>query len=433
MACQLNSRIEGLYRLNPAERRQRLADAMHPYVFDASRVAGGVLGEDRADKMIENVVGTFELPFGIATNFTINGHDYLVPMVVEEPSIVAGASYAARMARASGGFTACHDEPLMIGQVQLIGVPDVQAARTAILASQLELLERANAQSMSMVNRGGGARAVEVHQFDESPMGPMLVVHIIVDCRDAMGANAVNSMCEAIAPLLEAASGGRAMLRILSNLTDRRTATARTRISPDALTRDGIDGHEVIERILWAHAFAVVDPYRATTHNKGIMNGIDPVIVATGNDWRAVEAGAHAWAARTGRYLSMSNWSRDSAGYLCGELTLPLAVGIVGGATRVHPAARAALDILGVTSAGELAEVCVCAGLASNLAAMRALATEGIQRGHMSLHARQIALAAGAEGDEVAVIAQQMIDRAHIKPAAAEQLLAALRGTLTEA
>ena len=433
MASRVNSRIEGLYRHTPAQRRQRIADATGQAAVSIDVLAGGVLGQERADKMIENVVGIYELPFGIATNFTINGRDYLLPMVVEEPSIVAGASYAARMARATGGFTATHDEPVMIGQVQLIDVPDSAAAEAAILSQAVPLMERANAQSMSMVARGGGARSIEVHRFDSSPMGPMMVVHLLVDCRDAMGANAVNSMCEAIAPLLEAASGGRAMLKILSNLTDKRTATAQVRIAADALTRDGIDGHEVIERILWAHAFAVVDPYRATTHNKGIMNGIDPVIVATGNDWRAIEAGAHAWAARSGRYTSMSHWYRDSQGFLCGELTMPLAVGIVGGATRVHPAARAALDILGVSSAGELAEVCVCAGLASNLAAMRALATEGIQRGHMSLHARQIALAAGAEGEEVATIAQQMIDTASIKPAAAAQFLATLRNCLTEA
>lgn len=433
MPSRVNSRIEGLYRLEPAERRRRIAEGTAQQTQTLTALAGGVLGDARADKMIENVVGVYELPFGIATNFTINGQDYLIPMVVEEPSIVAGASYAAKMARATGGFTATHSEPIMIGQVQLIDVPDMQRAEAAIRAQEMHLIERANAQSMSMVARGGGARGIEIRPFATSPMGPMLVVHLLVDCRDAMGANAVNSMCEAIAPLLEAATGGRAVLRILSNLTDQRTATARVRIAPEALARDGIAGETVIERILWAHAFAVVDPYRATTHNKGIMNGIDPVIVATGNDWRAVEAGAHAWAARSGTYTSMSHWVRDSDGYLCGALTLPLSVGIVGGATRVHPAARAALDILGVQSAAELAQVCVCAGLASNLAAMRALATEGIQRGHMSLHARQIAMAAGAEGDEIAVIAQQMIDSAHIKPAAAEQLLAALRGSLAEA
>jgi hydroxymethylglutaryl-CoA reductase len=261
----------------------------------------------------------------------------------------------------------------------------------------------------------------------------MLIVHLLIDCRDAMGANAINTMCEAVAPILEELSGGQAMLRILSNLTDRRLATATVRIAPHSLERDGISGHEVIERILWAHAFAVVDPYRATTHNKGIMNGIDPIILATGNDWRAIEAGAHAWASRAGRYTSLSHWERDADGYLCGELTMPLAVGIVGGATRVHPTAQAALALLDITSAGELAEICVCAGLASNLAAMRALATEGIQRGHMSLHARQIAMAAGAEGDEVSTIAEQMIREQRIKPAAAQEILTALRGTYADA
>ena len=261
----------------------------------------------------------------------------------------------------------------------------------------------------------------------------MLVVHLLVDCRDAMGANAINTMCEAVAPILEELSGGQAMLRILSNLTDRRLATATVRISPASLQRDGISGDEVIERILWAHAFAVVDPYRATTHNKGIMNGIDPVILATGNDWRAIEAGAHAWASRHGRYTSLSHWYRDEQGFLCGELTMPLAVGIVGGATRVHPTAQAALALLDIQSAGELAEVCVCAGLASNLAAMRALATEGIQRGHMSLHARQIAMAAGAEGDEVTTVAQQMIREQRIKPAAAQEILATMRGVYADA
>jgi hydroxymethylglutaryl-CoA reductase len=278
-----------------------------------------------------------------------------------------------------------------------------------------------------MVQRGGGARDVEVHAIDDSPMGPMLVVHVLVDCRDAMGANAINTICEALAPQLEELSGGRAMLRILSNLTDRRQATARMRVAPQSLTRDGIDGAEVIERILWAHAFAVADPYRATTHNKGIMNGIDPVIVATGNDWRAVEAGAHAWASRSGRYTSLSHWYRDNDGYLCGELSMPLAVGIVGGATKVHPTAQAALRVLAVQSAGELAEVCVCAGLASNLAAMRALATEGIQRGHMALHARQVAMSVGAEGSEITLIAQQMIAQQSIKASTASALLEALR------
>jgi hydroxymethylglutaryl-CoA reductase len=427
------SRIEGFYRLSPAQRLHKVSEFA---MFDAHHTTalnGGQLGIDRADKMIENVVGTYELPLGVATNFTINGRDYLVPMVVEEPSIVAGASYAARMARENGGFVASHTDPIMIGQIQLINIPDLHHAQVQITAARMRLLEHANRQSQSMVARGGGARDVEVHPFAETPMGAMLVVHLLVDCRDAMGANAINTMCEAVAPILEELSGGQAMLRILSNLTDRRLATAKVRIAPQSLERDGISGNEVIERILWAHAFAVVDPYRATTHNKGIMNGIDPVIVATGNDWRAIEAGAHAWASRNGRYTSLSHWYRDEDGYLCGELTMPLAVGIVGGATRVHPTAQSALALLNIASAGELAEICVCAGLASNLAAMRALATEGIQRGHMSLHARQIAMAAGAEGDEVTTIAQQMIREQRIKPAVAQAMLATLRGTYADA
>ncbi len=417
------SRIEGFYRLDPLERRARVREFAQLDDATTAAFAGGQLGLAKADKMIENVIGSYELPLGVATNFRINGRDRLVPMVVEEPSIVAGASYAARMARESGGFVASHTDPVMIGQIQLIAVADVATAMATIHANRMRIIESANAQSQSMVARGGGVRDVECHQYADSPMGPMLIVHLLVDCRDAMGANAVNSMCETVAPLLESLSGGQAMLRILSNLTDRRLATAKVRIAPASLQRDGIAGADVIERILWAHAFAVVDPHRATTHNKGIMNGIDPVIVATGNDWRAIEAGAHAWAARSGRYTSLSHWYRDEQGYLCGELTMPLAVGIVGGATRVHPTAQAALQVLDVTHAGELAEICVCAGLASNLAAMRALATEGIQRGHMALHARQIAMAAGAQGDDVAMIAQKMIDMQSIKPATATALL----------
>jgi hydroxymethylglutaryl-CoA reductase len=423
MSQPAESRIEGFYRLDPLERRARVRDFAHLDDATTTALAGGQLGLAKADKMIENVVGSYELPLGVATNFRINGRDRLVPMVVEEPSIVAGASYAARMARESGGFVASHTAPIMIGQIQLIAVADATTAMAKIHASRMQIIECANAQSQSMVARGGGVRDVECHHYADSPMGPMLIVHLLVDCRDAMGANAVNSMCETVAPLLESLSGGQAMLRILSNLTDQRLATAKVRIAPASLQRDGIAGADVIERILWAHAFAVVDPHRATTHNKGIMNGIDPVIVATGNDWRAIEAGAHAWAARSGRYTSLSHWYRDEQGFLCGELTMPLAVGIVGGATRVHPTAQAALQVLAVASAGELAEICVCAGLASNLAAMRALATEGIQRGHMALHARQIAMAAGAQGDDVAVIAQKMIDMQSIKPATATALL----------
>jgi hydroxymethylglutaryl-CoA reductase len=423
-----NSRMQGFYQLNPFERLQMVKsfDGLVDEDLKALHGGQGVLSIERADKMIENVVGTFNLPLGIATNFQINGRDHLIPMVVEEPSIVAGASYAARMVRAGGGFTAGASAPLMIGQVQLVHVAAPSSARHDLLARKDEILALANAQSRSLVALGGGAMDVETHFFPTSPMGAMLVVHLIVDCRDAMGANAINSMCEAVAPLLEQISGGRAYLRILSNLSDRRLARARCVVPLSALERDGLSGEEVAEGIMWAYAFAAVDPYRATTHNKGILNGIDPVIVATGNDWRAIEAGAHAYAARSGRYTSLSIWERDSAGNLVGTLELPMAVGIVGGATKVHPAAQAALKLLGVQTADELAGICACAGLASNLAAMRALASEGIQQGHMGLHARQIAMAAGAYGTQIDEVARRMVEERNIKPARAEELVAEL-------
>jgi hydroxymethylglutaryl-CoA reductase len=424
-----NSRLVGFYQLNPLERLQQVKSFDGLTDDDLRQLHGGngALSVERADKMIENVIGTYNLPLGIATNFQINGRDTLIPMVVEEPSIVAGASYAARLVRAGGGFHTSSTPPVMIGQVQLTGVSDPLAAQAAILAARDEILDTANRQSTSLVALGGGAQDVEVRLFSTSPMGPMLVVHLLVDCRDAMGANAINTMAEAVAPLLERLSGGRAYLRILSNLSDRRRSTARAVVPPSALERDGLSGEEVAEGIMWAYAFAAVDPYRAATHNKGILNGIDPVLIATGNDWRAVEAGAHAYAARSGRYTSLSHWERDEHGNLVGTLDMPLAVGVVGGATKVHPAAQAALKLLAVQHAHELAEICVCAGLASNLAAMRALATEGIQRGHMGLHARQVAMAAGAHGSEVDTIAQRMVAERQIKPVRAQALLDELR------
>ncbi len=424
-----NSRLQGFYQLNPFERLQMVKsfDGLVEEDLKALHGGHGVLTIERADKMIENVIGTYNLPLGIATNFQINGRDYLIPMVVEEPSIVAGASYAARMVRAGGGFEASTSEPLMIGQVQLVHVAAPNSARVDILAHKDEILRMANAQSRSLITLGGGARDVEVHYFPTSPMGAMMVVHLIVDCRDAMGANAINSMCEAVAPLLEGLSGGKAYLRILSNLSDRRLARARCVVPVSALERDGLSGEDVAEGIMWAYAFAAVDPYRATTHNKGILNGVDPVIVATGNDWRAIEAGAHAYASRSGRYTSLSTWERDEEGNLVGTLEMPMAVGIVGGATKVHPAAQVALKLLHVKSADELAGICACAGLASNLAAMRALATEGIQQGHMGLHARQIAMAAGAHGILVDEIARRMVEERNIKPARAEELVAELQ------
>jgi hydroxymethylglutaryl-CoA reductase len=424
-----NSRLQGFYQLNPFERLQMVKsfDGLEDEDLRSLHGGSGILSIERADKMIENVVGTYNLPLGIATNFRINGRDYLIPMVVEEPSIVAGASYAARMARAGGGFETSSTDPLMIGQVQIVNVTAPNSARHDILAHKDELLAIANAQSRSLIALGGGARDIEVNYHAESPMGPMMVVHLVIDCRDAMGANAINSMCEAVAPRLEQITGGRVYLRILSNLSDRRLSRARCVIPPRALDRDGLQGEEVIEGILWAYAFAAVDPYRATTHNKGILNGIDPVIVATGNDWRAIEAGAHAYAARNGQYSSLSVWERDDHGNLVGTLEMPMAVGIVGGATKVHPAAQTALKLLHVKSANELAQICVAAGLANNLAAMRALATEGIQRGHMGLHARQIAMSAGAHGEQIDEIARRMVEERNIKPARAEELLIEIR------
>lgn len=421
-----NSRIAGFYQLDPAARLQQVGafDGLHQQELTSLHGGHGILSIERADKMIENVIGTFELPLGIATNFRINDRDVLIPMAVEEPSIVAGASFAAKLAREGGGFRTSSTRSLMIGQIQLVKVPDMAGALDSVLEHRAEILAVANSQSPTLVRLGGGAEDVEVHAFPDSPAGAMLVVHLVVDCLDAMGANAVNGMAEAVAPLLERITGGRAYLRILSNLTDRRLARAEVTVPAQALARPDLPGEEVVEGIVYAYAFAAVDPYRATTHNKGILNGIDPVLVATGQDWRAVEAGAHAYAARGGRYTSLTTWQRDAAGDLHGVLELPLAVGIVGGATKVHPAARAALKLLGVQSARELAEVCACAGLATNLAALRALATEGIQQGHMALHARQVAMSAGATGELVNMIADQLVWERNIKCARAAELLA---------
>ncbi len=419
-----NSRLKGFYQLAPADRLKAVGAFDGLNTADLEALSGSdALPIDRADKMIENVIGTFSLPLGIATNFLINGRDILIPMVVEEPSIVAGASYAAKMIRAGGGFQASSTASIMIGQVQLVGIAAPEGAKHQILAHRNELLELANRQSTSITGLGGGALDIEVHTFPTSPMGSMVVVHLLIDCLDAMGANATNTMAEAIAPRLEAITGGRAYLRILSNLTDRRLARARAVVPPHALARDGISGDEVIEGILWAAAFAAVDPYRATTHNKGILNGIDPVLLATGQDWRAVEAGAHAYAARSGTYTSLSAWERDADGNLVGTLELPLAVGIIGGAIKVHPTSQAALKLLNVKSARELAEICACSGLASNLAALRALSMEGIQRGHMALHARQIAMGAGAPPELVDLVTSKLIEERTIKLSRAKAIV----------
>jgi hydroxymethylglutaryl-CoA reductase len=373
--------------------------------------------------MIENAVGTYALPLGIAANFQINGRDYLIPMTVEEPSVLAAVSHAAKLIRAGGGFRTESSPPVMIGQIQLLDVPDMAAATRALATHASELMALADACSQSIVRRGGGARGIEARPFADTPAGPMLIVHLLYDTRDAMGANAVNTAVEAMAPRVAELTGGRVNLRILSNLTDRRTATARCVIPAAELAQPELSGSEVARLIAEANAFAVVDPYRAATHNKGIMNGIDAVCIATGNDWRAIEAGAHAYAARDGQYRALTDWHVNADGDLAGSMTLPLAVGVVGGATKVHPTARVALKILGVESAGELAEVMTCVGLAQNLAAIKALATHGIQKGHMRLHARQVALAAGASEAQVQAIADQLTAEGNIRVERAKELI----------
>ena len=377
--------------------------------------------------MTENVVGLYALPLGIAVNFQVNGRDVLVPMVVEEPSVVAGASFAARLARSAGGFRAGTTAPEMIGQIQVLEVADLEAARVAVVAARERILARADEVDPVIGRLGGGARDLEVRVLPETPVGPMLVLHLIYDCRDAMGANAVNTACEALAPLVEEITGGRVGLRILSNLADRRLAWAECTVPVQELAFGDFSGQRVAQGIVEAWAFASVDPYRAATHNKGILNGIDAVALATGQDWRAIEAGAHAYAARAGRYASLSTWGRDGSGDLTGRLELPLAAGTVGGATRAHPTAQVALALLGVKTARELAEVMAAVGLAQNLAAIRALATEGIQRGHMTLHARQVAIAAGATGDEIERVAAQMVGEGLVRPDRAEAILRSVR------
>lgn len=394
----------------------------------AALLGVGGLNAPQADHMIENAIGVYALPLGVATNFLINGKDYLVPMVIEEPSVVAALSNAARLFRAGGGFTASSDEPVMIGQIQVLDLADVYVAAGAVMAQRQQLMAEANRVSGSIVAYGGGARDIQVRPIIDTPVGAMLVVHLLMDTRDAMGANTINTALEHIAPLIEQATGGRVNLRILSNLAEHRKARAEGMIPKAELTTENLKGEDAVQAIVEAGVFAEVDSYRAATHNKGIMNGVDAVVIATGNDWRAIEAGAHAFAARGGRYTSLTDWWQDEDGNLRGYIELPMAVGIVGGATRVHPAAGAALKLLGVESARELAEVCAAVGLAQNLAAMRALATEGIQRGHMRLHARQIAIAAGASGDLINRVVQEMITENNIRLERARQLVQELQG-----
>ena len=426
-----SSRLSGFYNLSPQERKQVVVDWAALTPEQAAALEGG-LALAQADKMVENAIGIYALPLGVATNFLVNGADVLVPMVIEEPSVVAGASFAAKLARAGGGFHAETTESLMIGQIQVLELTDPREAATRVTAQKQRLIDLANRVDPVIVSLHGGARDIETYVYTESPVGPMLVVHVIYDCRDAMGANMVNTACEALAPVVEEITGGRVNLRILSNLADRRLASARCVVPAQALDTADLPGTLVAARIVEAYALAAVDPYRAATHNKGIMNGIDAVVIASGNDWRAIEAGAHTYAARDGQYRALSEWSLTPAGDLLGSLELPLAVGTVGGATRVHPTARAALQIMGVTKARDLAEIIVSVGLAQNLAAIRALATEGIQKGHMALHARQVAIAAGAVGDEVDRVAAAMVSERVVRGDRAVELLAEMRQATTD-
>ena len=380
-----------------------------------------------ADHMIENVVGLHSLPLGIAQNFIVNGREVLVPMAIEEPSVVASASFMAKLARPTGGFYATTTAPEMIGQMQLLDLKDPLKARDEILFHKAELLAEIADLDPLLKSLGGGPRDLEVRLIPESPIGSFLVIHLVYDVRDVMGANAVNTAVEALAPRIEALTGGRVHLRILSNLADRRLARSVVTINLADLAFEDYSGERVRDGIIEAWAFAVADPYRAATHNKGIMNGVDPIVIATGNDWRAVEAGAHAYAARTGHYTSLSTWAKDELGNLAGSIEMPMAVGIVGGATRVHPTAKACLKLMGVKTASELAGIIVSVGLAQNLAALRALSTEGIQKGHMALHARQVAIAAGAREDQINLLANQLVSEKTIRIDRAEEILRSWR------
>ena len=395
MKTQKSSNLSKFYKKNIQERQEIIQgwSILSDSHIQALNDSG--LNLENADNMIENVIGRYSLPLAIATNFQINKRDYLIPMVVEEPSIVAACSSASKLFRESGGFKAYSDEPIMIGQVQILNIENTENAKNLLYAHREDIIRKANEVGGSIIKHGGGAVDIEVRTFSNTSVGNIIVLHLLYNTCDAMGANAINTAVEHIAPYLEEITNGRVNLRILSNLTDRRKAYAEGTVLKESLATDNFTGGDVVDAIVEAGVFAEIDPYRATTHNKGIMNGIDAVLVATGNDWRAVEAGAHAYAARSGTYTSLTKWTKDEDGNLRGYIELPLAVGIVGGATRVHQNAQTALQILGVSSARELAEIAATVGLAQNFAAIRALATDGIQHGHMRMHARQLAVAAG--------------------------------------
>jgi len=413
-----SSQISGFYKLTPKERIKHVKDFADLTDQEVEILQStGALEMELADRMIENVVGTFPLPLGIAMNFLVNGKDYMIPMAIEEPSVVAAATYAAKMAREKGGFFTSSTDPVMIGQIQAVDIADPFAAKMKILNAKKEILQKANDQDPMLVSVGGGAKDIEVKVID-AKTGPMVITELHVDCRDAMGANAVNTMAEAVAPMIERITGGRVYLRIISNLAVKRLARAYA-----VIPKENVGGKEVVDGIVEAYNFAAADPYRAATHNKGILNGIIGVVIATGNDHRAIEAGAHAYAVKNGQYGTLSYWEKNSDGDLVGSIELPMAVGLIGGATKVHPTAKVAIKILGVKTANELGEVMAAVGLAQNLGALRALSHEGIQRGHMSLHARNVAITAGAAGPLIDVIVERMVSEHKVRMDRAKELL----------
>ncbi|MEM2304165.1 MAG: hydroxymethylglutaryl-CoA reductase, degradative [Candidatus Methanomethylicia archaeon] len=417
------SRIPGFYKLSVTERLKIIAEYASLTNEEVEALSNfGNLGAELADRMIENVIGGITYPFAVAVNFLINNRDYIVPMVIEEPSVVAAASNAARITRSKGGIQTSSTDPLMIGQIQLVNVKDPWGKRALILEHKDELLKIANEQDPVLVSLGGGARDLEVRVLD-TLKGPMVITHLIVDVRDAMGANTVNTMVEAIAPYIEELTNGKVYLRIISNLPDKRIVRAKVIVDKKEL-----GGEDIVDRIVSAWAFAAVDPYRAVTHNKGIMNGIIAVALATAQDHRAIEAGAHAYAARNGKYTTLTTWEKNEDGDLVGVLELPIPVGIVGGAIKTHPIARIALKILKVKTARELGEVMGAVGLVQNLAALRALVTEGIQKGHMKLHARNLAIMAGAKGEMIDRVVEAMIGEGKIRFDRAKEIVRKLSG-----
>ncbi|HEY3320119.1 MAG TPA: hydroxymethylglutaryl-CoA reductase, degradative [Planctomycetota bacterium] len=420
-----SSRFPGFYKLSVAERLDKL-DAWHPLTpEEKARLRGQSLPLDKADMMIENVVGTFAMPLGVAVNFTINGKDYLVPMAIEETSIVAAAGNSAQLIRENGNLTAKCEATVMEGQIQLTDVPDIAKAINVINEAKARLLGIANEQDRMLVSLGGGARDLYCRKL-ETEGGPMLIIHLAVDVRDAMGANAVNTMLETLGPLIADMAKGDLHLQIITNLCDKSLTRARFEINVDCLKWSKFTGKQVAERLVRAYQFADADPYRATTHNKGVMNGIDGILIATGNDWRAVEAACHAYAARTGRYRSVTRYHIEGD-KLIGEIEIPLAVGMVGGVTKLHPGAAIVLKMMGISKRAELCEVIACAGLLQNLAAMRALVTAGIQKGHMGLHARNVACFAGADGELAVEVAKRLEEEGKVTFDRARQIIEQLR------